>query len=284
MDNDGDDDVIIGGGNSDPVDLLRNQAGITTAEDISAFLPSDGLDVGDVDGDHDLDIVTSTANETHQPADVPAQRRQGLQPQQRRRLERARLDRDPARSRAPLTGQAGKRARASSRTAAETTERGAERSAPTRSVVSGSPRATMRGDRVVDRRARRASGARRRSGGRASRSASPVASSIAIGFARVLAGERRRASRGSARTSRGRRRRCSRPPCPCRPAAPSARSVRMSPNMLVVTHDVVALGLGQHEHRERVDDRDVLLDVGEVRRRPRGTRRGTAGSRSARCA
>lgn len=67
MDNDGDDDVIIGGGNSDPVDLLRNQAGITDAEDISAFLPSDGLDVGDVDGDHDLDIVTSTANELTSP-------------------------------------------------------------------------------------------------------------------------------------------------------------------------------------------------------------------------
>jgi hypothetical protein len=67
MDGDGDDDLVVGGGNSDPVDLMINDAGITAAEPISAFVPSDGLDVGDMDGDGDLDVLTSTRNQVTSP-------------------------------------------------------------------------------------------------------------------------------------------------------------------------------------------------------------------------
>ena len=92
-----------------------------------------------------------------------------------------------------------------------------------------------RGDRGLDRGVRARAGARRRGGGRATRSASPVASSIAIGFARSLPAS------GGAEPWIGSNIAWSSPTLqptamPMPPCRTDARSVRMSPNMFVVTH------------------------------------------------
>lgn len=67
LDRDGDDDVVLSSGFGDPVDLMLNSGGLNTAMPISSFTASDTLDVGDVDGDHDLDVVTSSASELTSP-------------------------------------------------------------------------------------------------------------------------------------------------------------------------------------------------------------------------
>lgn len=61
LDRDGDDDVVLSSGNGDPVDLLLNDFGLNVAHPISSFTSADTMDLGDVDGDHDLDVITSSA-------------------------------------------------------------------------------------------------------------------------------------------------------------------------------------------------------------------------------
>jgi hypothetical protein len=69
MNGDGIDDLLISGGNSDPVDLFLNldNIGIGEPETIAGNIVTDGMDVGDVDGDGDLDIVTQEFQGSTQP-------------------------------------------------------------------------------------------------------------------------------------------------------------------------------------------------------------------------
>jgi hypothetical protein len=67
MDRDGDDDLVLSSGSGDPVDVLLNDFGLNVAYSISSFTSSDAMDIGDVDGDHDLDVITSSAALTSSP-------------------------------------------------------------------------------------------------------------------------------------------------------------------------------------------------------------------------